>query len=177
VNYNSDTGRFEAISPILIDNLISGYGGPIGSYIAMGVGGITSAFGQDNEGLPVAASNMPVVRRFFVDAQDKQPQAAAEAYELYQMVDRVNRTMSRLKQSGDREALREYRQENIDILRAGKQIQNMSKNLNSIRAQIRRLEADTTMDSAQKLQKMRELRARQLTVTRNIEKINQRLGR
>jgi hypothetical protein len=177
LGYNSDTGRFEGASPIQIDNLISGYGGPIASYLGMAVGAVSTAFGTDNQGLPVAASNMPVIRRFFVDAQDKQPQAAAEAYELYQQVDKVNRTISRLKKMGDTEALKEYRAENIDILRVGKQVRRMADNLNNLRAQLRRLEADTKMSGQEKLAKMRELRSREITLTRKIDEINQKLGR
>jgi len=177
MGYNADTGRFEGVSPILLDNLISGYGGPIASYLGMAVGGITTAFGTDGQGLPVAGSNLPIIRRFFVDAQDKQPQAAADAYELYQQVDKVTRTVSRLKKMGDVEALKEYRAENIDILRVGKQVRKMADNLNNIRAQLRRLEANTTMSGQEKLAKMRELRSREITLTRKIDEINQKLGR
>jgi phosphate uptake regulator len=143
----------------------------------MAVGAVSTAFGTDNQGLPVAASNMPVIRRFFVDAQDKQPQAAAEAYALYQQVDKVNRTISRLKKMGDTEALKEYRAENIDILRVGKQVRRMADNLNNLRAQLRRLEANTTLSGQKKLAKMRELRSREITLTRKIGEINQKLGR
>ena len=176
-NYDFEEGRFVPISPIKLDNLITGYGGPIASYISMALGGATYAFGTDSQGLPVAGSELPVIRRFFIDAQDKQPQAAAEAYELYQLVDKVNRTISRLKKSGDTEALKEYREENINILRAGKQVRKMADNLNNIRAQIRRLENETTMGRQEKLDKLRELRAREIRVTRNIDQINQQLGR
>ena len=177
LNYDFEEGRFVPISPIKLDNLITGYGGPIGSYVSMIVGSTAYAFGEDNQGLPVAGSELPFIRRFFIDAQDKQPQAAAEAYELYQLVDKANRTISRLKKSGDTEALKEYREENINLLRAGKQVRKMADNLNNIRAQIRRLENDTTMGREQKIDKLRELRAREIRVTRNIEQINQQLGR
>jgi hypothetical protein len=176
-NYDFEEGRFVPISPIKLDNLITGYGGPIVSYIVMAAGSVAYAFGEDNQGLPVAGSRLPFIRRFFVDAQDRQPQAAAEAYELYQLVDKVNRTISRLKKSGDTEALKEYREENINILRAGKQVRKMADNLSNIRAQIRRLENDTTMNREQKLDKLRELRAREIRVTRNIDQVNQQIGR
>jgi hypothetical protein len=176
-NYDFEEGRFAPISPVKMDNLISGYGGPLISYLGMAVGGISYAFGADNQGLPVAGSQLPVIRRFFVDARDKQPQAATEAYELYQIVDRVNRTISRLKKSGDTEALKEYREENINVLRIGKQVRKMADNLNNIRAQVRRLEADKMMPMDQKLEKMRELRSREARVTKKIYEINQQLGR
>ena len=143
----------------------------------MGVGGIISAFGEDNQGIPVAGSKLPVIRRFFLDARDQQPQSAADAYELYQLVDRANRTISRLKKSGDVEALKEYREENIDLLRVGKQVRKMADNLNNIRAQVRRLEADKVMSGAEKKERMRELRAREAQLTRKIDEINERLGR
>lgn len=177
LNYNFEEGRFVPISPIMLDNLITGYGGPIVSYIAMAAGGMTYAFGSDNQGLPVAGSQLPVIRRFFVDARDRQPQAATEAYELYQLVDKTNRTISRLKKMGDTEALREYREENINILRVGKEVRRMADNLNNIRAQIRRLEADKVTPMSEKLDKLRELRSRELRVTRRIDEINQKLGR
>jgi len=176
-NYDFEEGRFVPISPIKLDNLISGYGGPIMSYIGMGIGGAAYMFGSDNQGLPVAGSQLPVIRRFFVDARDKQPQAATEAYELYQLVDKVNRTISRLKKMGDTEALREYREENINVLRVGKQVRKMADNLNNIRAQIRRLEADKVTPMSQKLEKLRELRSREARVTQRIDEINQQLGR
>ncbi len=175
--YDYESGKFEGVSPIMIDNLITGYGGPIAGYVTMGIGGLTSAFGEDNQGIPVAGSNLPVIRRFFLDAQDKQPQAAAEAYELYQLVDKATRTASRLKKMGDVEALKEFREENVDILRIGKQVRKMAENLNNIRAQVRRLEVNTTMSGSEKKEKMRELRARELQVSRRVEEINLKLGR
>ena len=175
--YDYESGKFEGVSPIMIDNLITGYGGPIAGYVSMGMGGLIGALGEDSEGIPVAGSNLPVIRRFFVDAQDKQPQAAAEAYELYQLVDKATRTASRLKKMGDVEALREFRAENVDLLRVGKQVRKMAENLNNIRAQVRRLEVNTTMSGSEKKEKMRELRARELQVSRRVEEINLKLGR
>jgi hypothetical protein len=175
--YDFESGRFEGVSPIMIDNLITGYGGPIGGYVSMGIGGLIGAFGQDNQGIPIAGSNLPVIRRFFIDAQDRQPQAAAEAYEVYQLVDKATRTASRLKKSGDMDALREFREENIDLLRVGKQVRKMAENLNNIRAQVRRLEVNTTMSGSEKKERMRELRAREIQLTRKIDEINAKLGR
>ena len=175
--YDFESGRFEGVSPIMIDNLITGYGGPIGGYVSMGIGGLIGAFGEDNQGIPIAGSNLPVIKRFFIDAQDRQPQAAAEAYEVYQLVDKATRTASRLKKMGDTEALREFREENIDLLRVGKQVRKMAENLNNIRAQVRRLEVNTTMSGAEKKERMRELRAREIQLTRKIYEINEKLGR
>jgi len=175
--YDFESGRFEGVSPIMIDNLITGYGGPIGGYVSMGIGGLIGAFGQDNQGIPIAGSNLPVIKRFFIDAQDKQPQAAAEAYEVYQIVDKATRTASRLKKMGDVEALKEFREENIDLLRVGKQVRKMAENLNNIRAQVRRLEVNTTMSGSEKKERMRELRAREIQLTRKIYEINEKLGR
>lgn len=175
--YDFESGKFEGVSPIMIDNLITGYGGPIGGYVSMGIGGLIGAFGQDNQGIPIAGSNLPVIKRFFIDAQDKQPQAAAEAYEVYQLVDKATRTASRLKKMGDMEALKEFREENIDLLRVGKQVRKMAENLNNIRAQVRRLEVNTTMSGSEKKERMRELRAREIQLTRKIDDINAKLGR
>ncbi len=175
--YSVESGKFENVSPIMIDNLITGYGGPIAGYLSMAVGGVISAFGKDGEGLPVPGSSLPVIKRFFIDAQDKQPKAVSDAYEVYQLVDRATRTINRLKKSGDVEAFKEYQAENRDLLRLGPMIRKMTQNLGDIRAAVRRLEKNTTMTGAEKIAKMRELRSREIQVTRRIDEINQKLGR
>lgn len=177
IYYDFTTGRFGGMSPIMIDKIISGYGGPIGTYLVQA----TSLAMQDAqlgpERMPVELSNMPVVRSFFIDAKTKNPKVVTQAYELFRIADEANRTVSRLKQMGDAEALMDYVSKNRDILTYKKYIFALTDRLNKLSAQERAVERDSSMTDAQKIEAQRQLREIRIRLSAQVFDINQKLGR
>jgi hypothetical protein len=176
--YNMDTGRFGGMSPIQIDKLISGYGGPIGTYMVQAVSLAMKDFGDIGpERMPSEMSNLPVVKSFFIDAKNKNPKVVTQAYELFRITDEVNRTMSRLRQSGDAEALAEYVEENRDIIRNKKYVFSLADRLNKISAQERMIERSEDMSRDEKLAAQQRLRDVRLRLASRVGEINEKLGR
>ena len=177
IYYDFTTGRFGGMSPIMIDKLISGYGGPIGTYLVQGTSLAMQDFQIGPERMPIELSNAPVIRSFFVDAKSKNPKVVTQAYELFRVADEANRTYSRLKQMGDAEALVEYVDANRDILSYKKYIFSLTDRLNKLSAQERAIERDSSMTAEEKIEAQRRLRDIRIRLSAQVFEINKKLGR
>lgn len=177
IYYDFTTGRFGGASPIMIDKVISGYGGPIGTYLVQGASLLMQDAEIGPERMPIDLSNAPVVKSFFIDAKSKNPRVVTQAYELFRVADEVNRTYSRLKQTGDTEALMEYVGQNRDIMTYKKYIFKLADRLNKLSAQERAIERDSTMTPDQKIEAQRRLRDIRIRLSAQVFDINQKLGR
>ncbi len=175
--YDMTSGRFEGASPIVIDNLISGYGGPVGSYLAQAVGLAMEGANIGPERLPRDLTQLPVVKRFMIDSEAKNPKAVTQAYELFRIVDEANRSFSRLRQTGDAEATLDYLNENRDVLSYKKYVFKLVDRLNKLSAHERAIERDTTMSDDEKREAMRKLREVRIRLASKVKEINQTLGR
>lgn len=177
ISYNMTSGKFEGISPIIIDNLIGGYGGPLGTYLAEAVSIGMETVEVGPERLPKEVTRLPIVRRFFIDAQTKNPKVVSQAYELYGLVDEANRSFSRLRQMGDVEATMDYLNENRDLLSYKKYVFKLVEGLNSLTARERAIERDSSMTREDKLAAMRDLRQKKIEISSKVAEINKALGR
>lgn len=177
INYNLTTGRFEGTSPIVIENLIEGYTGPIGSMVVDFTGVLMDLADAGPERMPTDLTKLPVVKRVFIDAEKKNPKVVTQAYELFQIADEANRTFSRLKQIGDVEAVKDYVDENRDILTYRKYIFKMVDGLNKLNAQERRIESDPEMTADEKREAMRKLREMRVNIASTVDMMNEKLGR
>jgi hypothetical protein len=177
VFYNFTTGKFEGASPIVIDNLISGYGGPFGTYIVQATSLLMEGVDVGPERLPRSLSEMPVVRRFFIDTEDRNPKVVSQAYELFRVVDEANRSFSRLKQIGDAEAVKDYLDENRDVLSYRKYVFRLVEGLNKLAARERQIAADQEMTRDEKFEAMRKLRETRLNLASKVSEINEKIGR
>ena len=177
INYNLTTGKFEGTSPIVIENLIEGYTGPIGSMIVDFTGVLMDLADTGPERMPTDLTKLPVVKRVFIDAEKKNPKVVTQAYELFQIADEANRTFSRLKQIGDVEAVKDYVDENRDILTYRKYIFKMVDGLNKLNAQERRIESDPEMTADEKREAMRKLREMRVNIASKVAEMNEKLGR
>jgi hypothetical protein len=129
------------------------------------------------ERLPRSVSQLPVVRRFFIDSEYKNPKVVSQAYELFRVVDEANRSYSRLRQIGDAEAVKDYLDENRDILSYKKYVFKLVDGLNKLSAQERRIESDQTMTREEKFEAMAKLRETRMKLAAKVTEINAALGR
>lgn len=177
IKYNFTTGKFEGVSPIVIDQLIGGYAGPFGTLLVSGVGYGIELFDAGPERLPRDLTQMPVVKRFFVDAESRSPKTVSDAYELFRIVDEANRSFSRLRQTGDAEAVADYLDENKDVLKYKKYVYTLVDRLNKLSAYERQIERDKTMTDEEKREAMNRLREVRKRLTAKVGEINKALGR
>lgn len=176
ISYNTVTGRWEGISPIMIDNLITGYGGPMGTYALSATDAMLNGISVGPEQLPIRSiTEIPGLKQFLVDSSTRTPKSVKDAYELFGMVDEVNRTFSRLRASGDAEAAIAYAKENMPILQRKRYIMKMVEALNNLKAQERAIERNNTMSTEEKraaLDKLSDLKRR---VTSQVGRLNEEL--
>lgn len=177
VFYNFTTGKFEGASPIVIDNLISGYTGPLGTYISQAVSLGMEGVDVGPDRLPRKVSDLPVVRRFFIDSESKNPKVVSQAYELFRIVDEANRSYSRLRQIGDAEAVKDFLDENRDVLSYRKYVFRLVEGLNKLAARERQIAADQEMTREEKFEAMRKLRETRLNLASKVSEINEKIGR
>jgi hypothetical protein len=175
--YDMTTGKFGGMSPIVIDKLISGYGGPLGTYLVQATSMMMENASIGPDRMPTEISNLPVIRSFFIDAKSKNPKVVTQAYELFRIADEANRTMSRLRQMGDAEALANYVDKNKDVLQYKKYIFTLADRLNKLSAQERSIERDTTMSRDEKLAAQQKLREIRIRLASQVNMINDKLGR
>lgn len=176
--YNTSTGKFEGMSPIAIDNIISGYSGPLGTYMLEIISSSMAAMDAGPEQLPkISVTDQPVVKRFFIDAESKNPKVVTQAYELFKIADEANRTFSRLRQMGDAEAIADYVNENKEILGYRKYIFKLTDRLNKLSAYERQIAVDRTMSDADKIEAIKNLRQTRIKIAAAVETINKKLGR
>jgi hypothetical protein len=175
--YDMTSGRFEGASPIVIDNLISGYFGPWGSYLAQGVGLAMEGAQIGPERLPRDLTQLPVVKRFLIDSEVKNPKVVTQAYELFRIVDEANRSFSRIRQTGDAEATLDYLNENRDVLSYKKYVFKLVDRLNKLSAHERASERDETMTDDDKREAMGKLREVRIRLASKVSEINEKLGR
>lgn len=175
--YDFSTGKFGGASPIIIDKLISGYGGPVGTYMAeaISIGMQDAEIGPER--MPKELHNLPVVKSFFIDSKSKNPKVVTQAYELFRIADEANRTVSRLRQMQDAEALTEYIDKNRDILRNKNYIFGLADRLNKLSAQERAIERSETMTADEKIAAQQRLRDTRIRLASKVEEINRQLGR
>jgi len=175
--YNFNTGKFEGMSPIAIDQLISGYAGPLGSYMVMAAGEGMRLFDVGPEKLSMTLSEAPAIKSFFIDAQARNPKAVSQAYELFRIVDEANRSFGRLRQIGDMEALTDFLEENKDVLKYKKYVLKLTNGLNKLSAQERRILQDKSLSDEEKRAEMERLREVRSQLTARVSEISKALGR
>ena len=129
------------------------------------------------ERMPTDLTKLPVVRRVFIDAEKKNPKVVTQAYELFQIMDETNRTFSRLKQTGDVEAIKDYVEENRTELAYKKYVFKMVDGLNKLNARERQIERDETMTADEKKEAMLKLREMRMNIASKVTEINEKLGR
>jgi ribosomal protein S10 len=175
--YDMTTGKFGGMSPIVIDKLISGYGGPLGTYLVQATSMTMENASIGPDRMPTEISNLPIIRSFFIDAKSKNPKVVTQAYELFRIADEANRTMSRLRQMGDAEALANYVDKNKDVLQYKKYIFTLADRLNKLSAQERSIERDESMSRDEKLAAQQKLREIRIRLASQVNMINDKLGR
>lgn len=178
LKYNFTSGEWEGVSPTVIDNLIQGYSGTLGSYMLMATSTMMQAANSGPERAPFrAVSDLPVVKRFFIDSETKNPKVVTQAYELFQIADEANRTLGRLKQIGDAEAVMDYVNEHRTILSYKKHIFKLVDTLNKLNARERAIIADKTKSDDEKTEALKNLREMRIRVSSKVAEINKALGR
>ena len=124
-------GKAIGASPMIVDHLISGYTGTMGTYMVDLMDSIFNTM-TDSPKPAKRFEQMPVIRRFLVDPEARG--TVSQYYDLRNSVDEAVRTVNLLEKSMNYEDYGEYVQENMKLLGARDYVLNMDKSLAELRA-------------------------------------------
>lgn len=165
-------GQATGQSPMMIDNLIRGYTGTIGSYAVMALDSIMRGEGDPTKAA-MRAEQMPVIKRFFASEQGTGTVTAY--YELKQQVTEATRTINFLERTGNYKDLQEYMKDKGAKLYAIKPyIQQLDKDMTRLR-EFRRAVQQSKIDPEQKRDILDNIRKAEVGLTSRIQYIKKTL--
>lgn len=165
-------GEATGQSPMMIDNLIRGYTGTIGTYVVQALDAVMR--GQDDPPKPaMTIEQFPVLKRFFASPQGS---GTIDAYyNMKQRVDEATRTINFLERTGNVEDLQEYLSgKGGKLLMVKPYIQAMEKDMKSLR-EMRRAVQIAQIDADQKRQILDAIRASEVAITSRIQFVKKQI--
>jgi hypothetical protein len=165
-------GEATGQSPMMIDNLIRGYTGTIGTYVVQALDAVMR--GQDDPPKPaMGIEQFPVLKRFFASPQGS---GTIDAYyNMKQRVDEATRTINFLERTGNVEDLQEYLSgKGGKLIMVKPYIQAMEKDMKSLR-EMRRAVQIAQIDADQKRQILDAIRASEVAITSRIQFVKKQI--
>lgn len=144
------------VSPAKMQHLIQGYTGGMGIMALTAADVIIEAsdLKLDN---PVNRNNVWGIGKFWRDDEMVSSKQVSEFYEFAREVDKAVYTISALKAQGDVSKLRDYIEDNADLLANKQVVSKMKSAFRNIRTQMKLVKASKTMSADQKDEAIRKL--------------------
>jgi hypothetical protein len=153
-------------SPIMIDNLIRGYTGTIGTYAVMALDSIMRGEGDPTKAT-MKAEQMPVIKRFF--ASPESTGSVTAYYDLKNRVDEAARTINFLERTGGIQDLQEYmKDKGAKLISIQPYIQTLDKEITMLR-EFRRAVNLSQMEPDRKRQTLDSIRTAEVQMTSRIQ--------
>lgn len=159
-------GKATGQSPMMIDNLIRGYTGTIGTYVVQALDAVMR--GENDPPKPaMGIEQFPVLKRFFASPQGS---GTIDAYyNMKQRVDEATRTINFLERTGGTQDLQEYLEgKGGKLIMIKPYIQAMEKDMKSLREMRRAVQA-SQIDADQKRQILDSIRASEVAITSRMQ--------
>ena len=163
-------GEETGMSPLKVDNLIRGYTGTLGSYVAMLTDSILRSE-SDPTKPSMKLEQVPVLKRFI--ASDMSTGTIGAFYDMKRQVDEATRTMNYLERTGDFKAMREYMSKEGKVLMFKDYILQLNKDMTELR-DIKRMIQQSKMDPDQKTEALDNIRKAEINLTKNIQSLKKR---
>lgn len=155
-------------SPKRLEHLVRAYTGAIGMYALSSADFFTRRIGDFPERPSMKIYDLPVVERF---VRDPDPRITKYSDSLYEMLDEANAVFSsinRLQKGGQAEEAKQMRAENLDKLRARKNLNNIAADIRKLNNRIR-LEMVSNRTPEEKRERIDALTARKNERMRQIQ--------
>ncbi len=153
-------------SPIMIDNLIRGYTGTIGTYAVMALDSVMRGEGDPTKAT-MKAEQMPVIKRFF--ASPESTGSVTAYYDLKNRVDEAVRTINFLERTGGIQDLQEYmKDKGAKLISIQPYIQTLDKEITMLR-EFRRAINLSQMEPDRKRQTLDSIRTAEVQMTSRIQ--------
>jgi len=160
-------------SPIMVDNLIRGYTGTLGTYFVMALDAIMRGEGDPTKAT-MKAEQMPVIKRFFASPEGTGTVTAY--YDLKQRVNQATTTINFLERTGNYDDLREFLTEKggARMLAIKPYILALEKDMKDFR-ELRGTILRSSMDPDRKRDSLDAIRKAEIALTKRIQYIKKQV--
>lgn len=179
--YNNQTsllmreiGEAANISPKMLDHLVMGYTGTLGSYV-MGATNLLIRSMQDNGETPaIRLDEMPVIKSFFRGSDPaKSTQFTEDFYRMMSEANQINSTINRFRKQGRAEDANTLLKKNRDKLSRHQGLTITQKHVKALNAQIEMVRRDRILTGEQKRERIDRLMGTKNKLVRHtIERVN-----
>ncbi|MEQ9721311.1 LPD38 domain-containing protein [Yersinia alsatica] len=179
--YNNQTsllmreiGEAANISPKMLDHLVMGYTGTLGSYV-MGATNLLIRSMQDNGETPaIRLDEMPVIKSFFRGSDPaKSTQFTEDFYRMMSEANQINSTINRFRKQGRAEDANTLLKKNRDKLSRRQGLTTSQKHVKALNAQIEMVRRDRILTGEQKRERIDRLMGTKNKLVRHtIERVN-----
>jgi len=157
--YTSETGKvigkLTDTSPMIVDHLIRGYTGTIGTYLSAAVDGIVRMVSDPKGAAPtVPITEMPLMRRFF--AREAPGGLKSEVYELSNELSMAIGALKDMQEAGRSEEAKAFIAERRTLFDREKDIKNLRKRVDKARKEIKEIVA-SDLDREEKRKRKQEI--------------------
>jgi hypothetical protein len=160
-------GKSLGLSPLKIDQLISGYTGTMGSYLMLTIDSVLDS--QSNS--PNASKRfeqLPVIKRFAADPEARGN--ITQYYELKKAVDAAVETQNYLLKAGKPEEYADFVEKNAGLLAVKSYVSNMEKSMKQLR-DMRKVVQGAEMTADEKRDTITAIGQAENNMTQNIQTI------
>lgn len=171
-----EVGNILGVSPKRIEHAVEGYFGTLGTYV-LGASDIVMRRMLDYPAQPTTKlEEWPVVKSFYRgDEPPKNTKYLTEFYDLLKEVEQTYASIQEARKTGDRDRVRELRDENMELLRTRSMMEGSRDQLSAINRRMRRILYDKDMTGDEKREELDELTAKKNSVAkRAIERVESR---
>ena len=167
-----EVGKATGQSPMIIDSLIRGYTGTIGSYFVMAIDSLMRGEGDPTKA-SLKAEQFPVIKRFF--ASPEATGTISAYYGLKDSVEEATRTVNFLERTGRHEDLREYyADKGAKMLAAKPYVLELERNMKMLR-EMKMAVNMSRIDPDQKRDILDNIRRSEIALTSRIQYIKKQL--
>ena len=175
----SVTGDTIGISPVQLEALVRGHLGTLGVTFLNTVDTVLSGTGlipAKPEGV-MPGGDILGINRFIREGADPANKWVGEVYDLRRDANEIYQGIRALREEGRREAARELRRDNRQLLSVRKAVNKLADSVSKVTKQINRVRDSETLSAAEKKDRLNTLINRRNQIAERVERLLDRAGK
>ncbi|MBQ4788088.1 hypothetical protein F9U39_01500 [Pectobacterium versatile] len=169
-----EIGESTNLSPKMLDHIITGYTGTLGSYILGATNIIMRNLGDNGESASLRVDELPVIKAIFRGSDPaKSTQFTEDFYQMMTKVNQINSTINDYRKQGRHDDANELLQDNREKLSQRKAFTATQKQVKQLNDQIELTRIDRILTADQKRERIDRLMAkRNILVQQTVKRVH-----
>ncbi|WP_052198397.1 LPD38 domain-containing protein [Pectobacterium fontis] len=169
-----EIGESTNLSPKMLDHIITGYTGTLGSYILGATNIIMRNLGDNGESASLRVDELPVIKAIFRGSDPaKSTQFTEDFYQMMTKVNQINSTINDYRKQGRHDDANELLQDNREKLSQRKAFTATQKQVKQLNDQIELIRIDRILTADQKRERIDRLMAkRNMLVQQTVKRVH-----